>query len=316
MNKEQALNRVREVLRRQHKALNTEQVYVHWLGRYINALGQMPAALPSEQKMERFLTELAQRDVSASTQNQAFNAILFFYRDCLGVQLKGIDALRATRPEHQRRALSVADTRTLLAAVRDDGGYPANLIVHLLYGCGLRLGEGIALRVKDIDLPEQQIFIREPKFGRDRVVKMPCALVPRIEQQLEAAKIVWLKDRQMKTPVQLPHQLARKYPEFEWSWQWAWFTPMMFPCRDPREPQRWVRWHCLPSVVQRAVKRARRETGIMAVPHELRHSYATHCLNRGVNMKALQEAMGHKQIETTAGYCHAEALSVGSPLDA
>src|SRR5688572_11246883 len=139
MNKEQALNRAREVMRRQHKALNTEQVYLHWLGRYINALGHMPAALTSEQKMERFLTELAQRDVSAATQNQAFNAILFFYRDCLGVQLKGIDALRATRPEHQRRALSVADTRTLLAAVRDDGGYPANLIVHLLYGCGLRL---------------------------------------------------------------------------------------------------------------------------------------------------------------------------------
>lgn len=315
MNKEQALARAVAVMRRQHKALATEQVYTHWLKRYIAALSQMPATLTSEQKIERFLTELARKDVSAATQNQAFNAVLFFYRDCLGVQLKDIDALRATRPEHQRRALSINEVRTLLAAVRDDGGYPANLLVHLLYGCGLRVGEAVALRVKDIDVPEQQIFIREPKFGRDRVVKMPCALVPRIEQQLDAAKITWLRDRERKVPVQLPHQLRRKYPEFEFAWQWAWFAPMKFPCRDPREPSRWVRWHVLPSVVQRAVKRARRETGVMAVPHELRHSYATHCLNRGVNIKALSEAMGHKQIETTSGYCHAEALSVVSPLD-
>lgn len=315
MNKTQALERARDVMRRQHKALSTEQVYLHWIGRYISALFQMPPVLSSEQKVERFLTELARRDVSASTQNQAFNAILFFYRDCLGVQLKDIDALRAQRPEHMRRSLPVAEVRTLLAAVTDAGGYPSNLITHLLYGCGLRVGEAVALRVKDIDLPEQQLFIREPKFGHDRVVKMPCSLVGRISQQLDAAKQTWLRDRRDKIPVQLPHQLARKYPEFEWSWQWAWFTPLKFPSRDPRQDNRWVRWHLLPDTIQRAVKRARRETGIMAVPHELRHSYATHCLNRGTNIKALSEAMGHRQIETTSGYCHAEALSVASPLD-
>lgn len=316
MNKREALERAREVMRRQHKALSTEQVYLHWMGRYVTALFQMPPALASEQKVERFLTELAQRDVSASTQNQAFNAILFFYRDCLGVQLKDIDALRAQRPEHLRRALPVEQVRTLLAAVKDTGGYPANLITHLLYGCGLRVGEAVALRVKDIDLSEQTLFIREPKFGRDRVVKMPCSLVERISQQLDAAKQTWLRDRRDRIPVQLPHQLARKYPEFEFSWHWAWFAPLKFPSRDPRQPARWVRWHLLPDTIQRAVKRARRETGIMCVPHELRHSYATHCLQRGTNLKALSEAMGHKQIETTSGYCHAEALSVASPLDA
>lgn len=315
MNKTEALNRAREVMRRQHKALATEQVYLHWIGRYINALFQMPAALTSEQKMERFLTELAQRDVSASTQNQAFNAVLFFYRDCLGVQLKDIDALRAQRPQHMRRALPVDQVRTLLAAVKDTGGYPANLITHLLYGCGLRVGEAVALRVKDIDIGEQQIFIREPKFGHDRVVKMPCALVERISQQLDAAKQTWLRDRRDKIPLQLPHQLARKYPECEFAWHWAWFTPLKFPSRDPLQPQRWVRWHLLPDTIQRAVKRARRETGIMAVPHELRHSYATECLQRGTNIKALSQAMGHKQIDTTSKYCHADALGVESPLD-
>jgi site-specific recombinase XerD len=316
MNKEQAIQRAVDVMRRQHKSLATEDNYKQWIKRYITAIFQMPSVLTSEQKMERFLTELAARDVSAATQNQAFNAILFFYRDCLGVKLKDIDALRAQRPEHMRRALPVEEVRTLLAAVSDTGGYPANLVTHLLYGCGLRVGEAVALRIKDIDIGQQQITIREPKCGHDRVVKMPCALVGRIEQQMEAARQTWLRDVRDQIPIQLPHQLARKYPEFECLWQWAWFTPLKYPSPDPHDPRRMVRWHLLTATIQRAVKRARRETGIMAVPHELRHSYATHCLNRGTNIKALAKAMGHAQITTTERYCHADALSVKSPLDA
>ncbi len=316
MNTNQALQRAKEVMRRQHKSLSTESVYLHWLKQFIPALFQMPNGLASESKVERFLTELAlKRHLSASSQNQAFAAILFFYRDVIGVELKNIDAMRATRPQHQRRAIPVDDVRVLLSAVTDAGGYPSNLVSYLLYGCGLRVGEGVALRIKDVDLAEGQLFIREPKFGKDRVVKLPCSLAERISQQMDAAKLTWLRDVRDRIPIQLPHQLARKYPEFEYSWQWAWLTPLRHPCPDPRNPQRVVRWHMLTDTVQRAVKRARRETGIMAVPHELRHSYATHCLNRGVNIKALSEAMGHKQIETTSGYCHESALSVGSPLD-
>lgn len=302
-------------MRLQHKSLATERSYLHWLRQYISAVAQMPNDLPSERKMERFLTELAvKRDVSASTQAQAFNAILFFYRHVVGVELKNVDALRAQRPDQIRIAPGVEDTRRLLVAVKDSAGYANNLIVNLLYGCGLRLSDAIGLRVKDVQIAQSKLFIMGGKGGKDRVVNLPCSLIGRLQDQLQRARLIWEKDVTMRVPIQLPHQLAKKYPESEFSWLWAWVFPLNQPCRDPRS-QRMVRWHVLPGTVQRAVKRARRELGIMVTPHHLRHAYATHSLERGVNMKALQEAMGHKFIETTAGYCHATALSVPSPLD-
>ena len=315
MNNKEAINKAIDVMRRQHKSDSTINTYSHWLRHYIFAVRQMPNSLTSELKMERFLTELARRDVSASTQNQAFNAIRFFYVDVLGVKLKDVDALRATRPAHQRNAPSERDTRTLLSAVHDGGGYPSNLIVNLMYGCGLRTGEAVSIRIKDLDLAQSKLVIREPKFGHDRTVRLPCSLMSRIEQQIEYARIVWKKDKQQRLPIQLPHQLAKKYPEYEFSFQWAWFTPLKYQCTDPHQPSRMVRWHMLSDTIQRAVKRARRLTGIMAVPHELRHAYGTHCLNRGENPRAIQMAMGHKSLETTMGYLHAEAMSVRSPID-
>lgn len=269
MNDKQAIARASEVMRRQHKAVSTHDNYLHWLKRYIGAIRHMPNPMPSEQKLERFLTELARRDVSAATQNQAFNAILFFYRDVLGVQLKNIDALRATRPVHQRNAPSPEDTHRLLTAVLDTGGYPNNLVAHLLYGSGLRVGEAVALRIKDVDLVQSKIVIREPKFGNDRTVRLPCSLIPRLEQQMTAARSVWERDRQLRVPIQLPHQLARKYPEFEFAWPWAWLFPLRHTCADPHQPKRQVRWHMLTDTLQRAVKRARREIGVMILPHEL-----------------------------------------------
>lgn len=315
MTESQAIQRATEVIRRQHKALATERVYLLWLRQYMAAVRQMPNGLSSEQKMERFLTDLALRDVSASTQNQAFNAVLFFYRDVLRVELKNIDALRATRPDQIRHAPSREDTLALLAAVKDTEGYPCNLVVQLLYGCGLRVNEPLALRIKDVRLAESALFILGAKGGKDRVVRLPCALSGRIEEQMKFARAVAEKDRQVRLPIQLPHQLARKYPELQFEESWAWLFPLRHSCRDPRDG-RLVRWHMLAGTVQRAVKRARRQIGIMLTPHHLRHAYATHCLDRGTNLKALQAAMGHAQIETTARYCHAEALSVASPLPA
>jgi integrase len=140
MNELQVIERLRQVLRRQHKALATEDAYVLWLRRYISALRQMPHELTSEKKMEKFLTDLAcKRDVSASTQNQAFNAILFFYQNVLEQPLGNVRALRATRPVHERHAPTVAETQLLLQTVRNQGGYPTNLIARMLYGCGLRV---------------------------------------------------------------------------------------------------------------------------------------------------------------------------------
>ncbi len=315
MNPSEAIKKARAVIRRQHKTISTEQSYLHWLQRYIKTIQSMPSTLTSEAKMERFLSELALRhDVSASTQNQAFNAILFFYRDVLGQELKNVQALRATRPAQLRHAPTVEETRQLLAKVRDVGGYPVNLIVRLLYGCGLRVSEPLNLRIKDVDLANGRITLKDAKGGKDRVMSLPCSVTEEIRSQMDYARAVWQRDGRARIPLEIPGQLAKKYPEYRFAWPWAWLFPQRHPCKHPRTGEL-VRYRMHEANVQQGVKEARRQLGIMVLPHELRHAYATHCLDRGTNIKALKEAMGHAQITTTEGYCHAEALSVKSPLD-
>ena len=228
--------------------------------------------------------------------------------------LKNVDALRATRPLRVRHAPSVQDTRELIDAVRNVGGYPTNLITRLLYGCGLRVTEPLNLRIKDVLLSDGRLVIRGAKGRKDRVVAIPCSLVEEITGQVQAARAVWQRDQKLRMPVALEHRLAAKYPEFQFSWPWAWLFPGRWPCRHPHTGQL-VRYRMHEANVQRAVKQARRRLGIMVLPHELRHGYATHSLNRGVNIKALQAAMGHCDANTTLGYCHAEACSVPSPLE-
>jgi hypothetical protein len=147
------------------------------------------------------------------------------------------------------------------------------------------------------------------------VVTLPLSLIAELTHQVQLARVVWQRDKQNRTPVMLPHRLARKYPEYQFSWGWAWLFPAHNTCRDPRSG-RIVRYRMHEANVQRAVKTARRKLGISVLPHELRHAYATDCLQRGTNPRAIQQAMGHKSLETTMGYLHAEALSVSSPLDA
>jgi integrase len=230
-------------------------------------------------------------------------------------QLGNINALRAQRVGHERHAPTIADTKLLLQTVRNEGGYPTNLITRMLYGCGLRVSEPLNLRIKDINLERYRLCIRGAKGGNDRVVSLPLSLVPELKQEMEFAREVWQRDKQNGMPLMLPHLLAKKYPEYQFSWSWAWLFPARYPCRDPRT-DRIVRYRMHEANVQRAVRRARRKLGISVLPHELRHGYATHCLERGTNPRAIQEAMGHKSLETTMGYLHAEALSVCSPLDA
>lgn len=310
-----AIQRLVEVCRRQHKSISTERTYSLWLKEYTVFITRIDPLLSSEKKLEAFLTMLAkQRDVSASTQNQAFNAILFFYKDVIQQPLKNVDALRATRPDQIRYAPTRDEVNRLLPLVRNVGGYPVNLIVRLLYGCGLRVNEPLSLRIKDVDIGNGRLFIRGAKGGKDRVVKLPCALTVQIEQQMDFARAIWKRDVSGKIPVVLPHQLARKYPAYQFAWPWAWLFPSHNPCRHPRTGDI-VRWHVLSCNVQRAVREASQKIGLTITPHCLRHSYASDCVNRGVNVKALQEAMGHKYAETTMGYVHADALSVASPLD-
>ena len=315
MNLSFAIERLRGVLRRQHKSLSTESNYVFWLRHFVTALDRMPNSLSSEQKLERFLTDLARhRDLSASSQNQALNAILFFYKEVLGQPLQGIDALRAKRPAHLRHAPSVAETQALLQTIRDIAGYPTNLVARLLYGCGLRVSEPLNLRIKDVDLGRLTLFIVGAKGGKDRIVPLPPSLVPDLTQQIEFARAVWRRDKQNRIPLMLPFQPARKYPDYQFAWLWAWLFPAHHTCPHPRTRIE-VRYRMHEANVQRAIKFARSKLGISVLPHELRHGYATHCLEQGTNPRAIQQVMGHASLETTMGYLHAENLRVRSPLE-
>lgn len=184
----------------------------------------------------------------------------------------------------------------------------------MLYGCGLRVAEPLNLRIKDVNLDGSCLCIRGAKGGKDRVVSLPPSLVPELAQQMEFARALWSRDRQNAIPVMLPQGLARKYPEYRFCWPWAWLFPAHHTCRHPSTGAL-VRYRMHEANVQRAVKWARRKLGISVLPHELRHGYATHCLERGTNPRAIQQAMGHKSLETTMGYLHAESLSVVSPLE-
>jgi integrase len=310
-----AIERLLNVLRRQHKAIATEASYVYWLRHYVTALKDMPNSLPSERKLENFLTNLARnRNLAASTQNQAFNAILYFYNEVLRQPLQNIDALRARRPARLRHAPTVAETQGLLQTVRDRAGYPINLIVRILYGCGLRVCEPLNLRIKDVKLQELTLFILGAKGGKDRVVAIPPSVVPELGQQIKRAQTIWLGDKQNRIPVDLPFQLARKFPEYQYSWPWAWLFPSHNTCFHPRTHLE-NRYRMHEANVQWAIKEARRKLGISVLPHELRRGYATHSMANGVSPRAIQIAMGHNSLETTMRYLHAESLSVQSPLE-
>ena len=314
MNTEQAVEKMVSVMRRRHMAFASEQTYVSWLRRFARFVSERQPQGPPAQKMEAFLTQLARQQVAASTQNQAFNAVLFFYKQVLGVEVGKVDALRAITPRYVRTPPEVHEVKALLASVKDTGGYPTRLIVRMIYGMGLRVSEPLNLRIKDVMLGESRLILRGAKGGKDRVVALPCSLIGEIKTQTAYARGVWERDAADRMPVKLPGLLAKKYPHSRFAWKWAFLFPSLRPCEDPRGDGL-VRWRCLEVNVQRCVRNAARPLGLDITPHHLRHAYATHSLNRGVNLKALQSAMGHANIETTIGYCHAEACSVPSPLE-
>lgn len=314
MNASEATSKLSAAIRLRHMSLKTEEAYCGWLRRYVQHLATVPAALSSAQKMETFLTALARAGVSASTQNQAFNAVLFFYRAVVGQEPGKVNSLRARVPEQVRVAPEPDAVRALLAAVRDLHGYPTRLIVHLLYGCGLRVSEPLNLRIKDVRLRDSSLVIKSAKGAKDRIVPIPCSLVSEIQSQLLAARVVWERDQRARVPVKLPGLLDRKYPAHRFAWQWAWLFPSHAPCQDPRSGET-VRWRCHEANVQRCVKAAAGPLGLDVTPHHLRHAYATHCLRRGANIRDLQDALGHAHLDTTARYITPRSCSVVSPLD-
>ena len=315
MKLENALQMLSDVIRRKHFSLATERSYRMWVARYSRFVlarckpDQTPAG-----KMEAFLTQLARQEVSASTQNQAFNALIFFYREVLKQEVGKVDSLRAKQPIHLRFAPEASEVRKVIAGLKDVGGYPTSLIVKLIYGCGLRVSEPLNLRVKDILLEESKLVICGAKGGKNRFVAIPCSLMSELSDQLKYARAVGEQDRLARIPVALPGLLAKKYPHWQFSPKWAFLFPARTTCLHPREVFV-VRWRCHEENIRRAVRAAARPLGLEITPHHLRHAYATHCLNGGQNPRAIQQAMGHSNLETTMGYLHAEALSVKSPLE-
>ncbi len=318
MNTHQATTALRDHVRRQHLSFATERTYAQWLRRYIVHLRHNPllALQSTTEKITAFLTALAHDRASASGQNQALNALLFFYKHVLDEDPGPIKALRVRAPDAHRHAPSLSLTTQLLRNVRDTPHHPTRLITQLLYGCGLRLNEALDLRLKDVDLTSGQLTIRQAKGKKNRTLRLPIRLTPAITLQIESARRVWAADRWQGIPVPLPNRLLQKSRQSEAALAWFWLFPAKAPCRDPRSGRR-VRWRCHPSVVQRAIARANPSTksSLPITAHHLRHAYATHALENGANLRALQLAMGHKSLETTQGYLTAESLSVASPLD-
>jgi integron integrase len=314
------LDQLREQIRYRHYSLRTEEAYVHWVRAFVRFHG--PARHPRDMgraELEGFLTWLAaERGVSPSTHKQALSALLFLYQHVFGQDLPWLADVG--RPKRQVRlpvVLTHGEVAHLLAAL------PAEhrLLAHLLYGTGMRLLEGLRLRVKDVDFTRRVIIVRDGKGGKDRVVMLPSALQAPLKAQLQLAGALHADDRSAGLAgVHLPHALARKYRRADESWAWFWVFPQAHVSRDPRAGGQLRRHHAQEQAFQRAFKRALHEARITkpATPHTLRHSFATHLLQAGTDIRTVQELLGHADVSTTMIYTHVLRLGssgVRSPLD-
>lgn len=312
------LQQVREVLRRHHYSLRTEKTYLFWIRDFIHFNDRVhPRELPPE-AVVRYLGALATvRRVSAATQNQALCALLFLYQRVLGITLPRIDGF--TRAKTSKR-LPVVLTNTQVRAVfaHLDGSYL--LIANLLYGSGLRLMEALRLRVKDVDFIRSQVLVRDGKGAKDRVTMLPLSVVPALQAHLARVKAVHDGDLERGTgAVSLPYALARKYPNAAREWAWQFVFPAGALSRDPADAVI-RRHHVHEKSMQRAMKRAVHRAGILvpASCHTLRHSFATHLLEGGYDIRTIQELLGHKDVTTTMIYTHVlnrGGRGVRSPLD-
>lgn len=313
------LDRVRNRIRAKHYSLRTEQTYLHWIKRFIVFNGKRHPKNMGAAEVEAFLSDLAVRlNVSASTQNLALSAILFLYREVLGIDLPWLSGVtRAKKPQRLPTVLSRNEVQRLLQALPDD---LPGLIARLLYGSGMRLMEGVRLRVKDVDLDGRQIVVRDGKGAKDRVTMLPDTLVAPLRAHLAVRQTVYQRDVAAgRASVYLPDALARKYPSAAAAWHWQYVFAASTFSKDPRSGE--VRRHHLnEQQVQRAVREAARAAGLakLVSPHVLRHSFATHLLESGYDIRTVQELLGHSDVSTTMIYTHVlnrGGRGVVSPLD-
>lgn len=306
------LDRVRMVARAVHLARSTERAYVSWIRRYILFHGKRHPTALREPAVNEFLTSLAvERNVAASTQNQALAALLFLYDAVLHAPLDRLnDVIRARKPKRLPAVLTQEEVSVLLSSLDSE---PAT-IATLLYGAGLRLSEALHLRVKDLDIDRRQIVVREAKGNKDRISVLPECLVPTLSGSLGC----WRAEHALAVKrgagrVRLPTALERKYPTLETDWAWQWVFPAARDYFD-QAAGRHYRHHVHQSTIQRAVRDAARENRLpkRATCHTLRHSFATHLLEAGYDIRTVQELLGHNDVRTTMIYAH--VLNRGGPL--
>lgn len=312
------LDRVRAEIRVRHYSIRTEEAYIDWVRRFIFFHHKRHPADMGAKEVGAFLSYLAtERQVAASTQNQAKSALLFLYQKVLGVELPWLDEVITARSS---KRLPVVLTPTEVRRLLDGTSGTMNLIVSLLYGTGMRLLEGLRLRVKDVEFTRREIIIREGKGNKDRVTMLPENLVLPLSAHLEKVKALHQSDLDAGFgSVYLPGALAVKYPNAPTAWGWQFVFPSAVRANDPRSGME-RRHHIHEASVQRAVREAAKLANISkpVSPHVLRHSFATHLLQAGYDIRTVQELLGHKDVATTMIYTHVlnkGGRGVVSPLD-
>jgi len=309
---------VRQRIRYLHYSLRTEQAYVHWISAFVRYHGMRHPSEMAAPEIEAFLSWLAsERSVSVSTHKQALSALLFLYQKVFGLDLPWMNEIG--RPKSRIR-LPVVFTRDEVARVLAPLEGERRLFLELLYGTGMRINEALRLRVKDVEFARRALIVREGKGGKDRVVMLPMALMSALREQMAHARALWAADRQLnRAGVYMPFALDRKYPRAGASWSWFWVFPQPEVSVDPRTGAE-RRHHLQDQSIQRAFKRAVALAGIHkpATPHTLRHSFATHLLQSGYDIRTVQELLGHADVSTTMIYTHVLKMGGGavrSPLD-
>ena len=307
-------------MRREHYSLSTERTYCNWVRQFIQfhkILTKEALFVEQKQQVENFLNYLAlERNVAASTQNQAFNALVFLYKRVLESPLENVKATRSRKEAPIPVVLTRDEVKQVLSLL---DGVP-ELVVKLLYGCGLRITEAVKLRIQDIDFGFKQVTVRDGKGMKDRVTPFPVNLEFALSNHLERVKLIHKKDlAQGLGNVYLPYALDRKYPNAEREWNWQYVFPGRSLSKDPRSGI--IRRHHLDqSAINRAIKQAVRKTEITknVSAHTFWHSFATHLLQRGTDIRTIQSLLGHADLQTTMIYTHVlqqGGAEVVSPLD-